>query len=289
VEVLPIRSVDGVGASLFVHEASSEAAPILWVQPAMGIEARWYLPLAEPAAELGWRLVRADLRGHGSSSLRASPEADFGYRDMVEFDLPAQHSVLRARFPEARIVLLGHSLGGQLSLLFGARRPGAVAGVACVAAGSNHHRAWRGSPYPPAAIWAASQSMALLARGLGWFPGDRVGFGGREARDVMRDWARQARTGRFKSKGLDYDVDLRRCRTDCLFVSLEGDPLAPAPAVDDLARRIPTRRAERRHLCLSGLKRPHFQWVRESEPVLQSVATWFLAKSSRASSPRLSI
>jgi predicted alpha/beta hydrolase len=276
VEVVQVRSADDVGAALFVHEAPSEEAPILWLQPGMGIEASWYAPLAGPAAARGLRLVRADLRGHGSSELRASPSVDFGYRDIVEFDLPAQLAALRSHFPRAPVVLLGHSLGGQLSLLFGARRPGAVRGVACVAAGSTHHRAWRGSPYPSAAVWAASQAMGLVARGLGWFPGDWVGFGGREARDVLRDWARQARTGRFKSKGLDYDVDLRRCRTDCLFVSLEGDRLAPPGAVDDLARRIPTRRARRQHVQLPGLARPHFHWVRGSEPVLDVVSSWLL-------------
>ncbi|MEM6370338.1 MAG: alpha/beta fold hydrolase [Myxococcota bacterium] len=283
-EILDVHSVDGAHSSLFVGEGLEASAPLLWLQPAMGVEARWYAPLAEPAARRGLRLVRADLRGHGSSSLRPSRAVDFGFRDIVEFDLPAQLAVLEARFPDAPVLLAGHSLGGLLSLLFGARRPGQVEGVACLAAGSIYHRAWKGGPYPSAGVWVATQSMGLLARAMGWFPGSLVGFGGRESRDLMRDWSRQARTGRFKSKGLDYDVDLRRCRTSCLFLSLEGDKLAPTGAVDDLARRIPSRRAHRIHLSVPDLSRPHFDWVKRGDAILEAVQTWRASRASRARS-----
>ena len=62
-------------------------------------------------------MVYVDLRGQGRSSERASHFADFGYREMVEIDLPAAIAALRGRYPNRPLLLVGHSLGGQLATL----------------------------------------------------------------------------------------------------------------------------------------------------------------------------
>lgn len=56
-----------------------------------------------------------DLRGHGTSSVRTGRGVDFGYETMVARDWPASIWVARECCSAGPIVLLGHSLGGQLS------------------------------------------------------------------------------------------------------------------------------------------------------------------------------
>lgn len=68
------------------------AAPKLVILglPAMGTPAKYYAPFARALAErLASAVAFAELRGQGTSSARASRGDRFGYRDIVEHDLPA--------------------------------------------------------------------------------------------------------------------------------------------------------------------------------------------------------
>ena len=59
---------------------------------------------------------------------------------------------------------------------------------------------------------------------LGYVPGDRLGFGGTEARTLMRDWAHNGRTARYEPIGSDvnYESALRELQVD--LVTVEGAP-----------------------------------------------------------------
>jgi predicted alpha/beta hydrolase len=50
-----------------------------------------------------------------------------------------------------------------------------------------------------------------LSRLLGYFPGRVIGFGGREARTVMKDWTHNLKTGSYKltTSIFDYDSALK--------------------------------------------------------------------------------
>lgn len=272
------ESADGVTGDLYVDLGADEGAPVLWLQPAMGIRAEWYFELVEPARSRGWRLAVADLRGHGTSSVRPSRAVDFGYREIVEFDLPAQHAAL-TRAVTGPIVVAGHSLGGHVALLFACRRPQAVRGVALIASCSVHHVHWgRRAP----TLWLGTRAARVTAEALGWFPGETFGFGGREARGLIKDWARMGATGDFKSRGIDYEVDLVRGKTPALFLSIDSDPLAPPRAVDALCRKIPRRWATRSHVAVEG-KRAHFDWTRAPDPVLDALTEWWKTRAARTS------
>ncbi len=270
---------DGTRSTLGIHDAPGlpEDATVLAAMPAMGVRASFYRPLAAPLAEAGIRLATCDLRGHGTSSVRPGRGTDFGYREMVEIDWPAAISTLRGRFPAAAVMPLGHSLGGQVSLLHAAAFPGSVDGVILVATASIYWRA-----YPPllaVPFLAATQIIALTGRLLGSYPGHRMGFGGHEARRLVADWAYQARTGRYRAEGsdIDFEAALARMHTPCLIATIEGDRFAPASAADHLAGKLPKRSVTRRHLRddrLGGGGNPHFGWVKRSDPVVELIAGW---------------
>src|SRR3546814_18879264 len=82
-------------------------------------------------------------RGIGSSDRRAGRRCDWGYRELLHDDLPAGMAALRERWPQARCWLGGHSLGGQLSLLFASLHPTEFAGLLLVASGSPYWRRFR--------------------------------------------------------------------------------------------------------------------------------------------------
>jgi predicted alpha/beta hydrolase len=275
-EEIDVMSQDGVASKITVFAGDHPPyAPVLVCMPALGVAARFYEPLAEPILQEGWRFVTADLRGNGLSALRVRKGVDFGYHEMVTFDWPAVVDRVKELFPGAPVYLVGHSLGGQLSALYLAANPGAVSGLILVATPSVHWRAW---DFPlNMGVLAGTQTACALAKALGYFPGRKFGFGGMEAKGVICDWARQARTGRYEPAGSErgYERLLREMEIPVLAFSFEDDFLSPEKAVGSLLAKMT--RARTTHFNLAGDDLDHFRWVKSPAPVIEKIREWLAA------------
>jgi predicted alpha/beta hydrolase len=241
------------------------------------VTADYYEPLALACASSGWHAITADLRGNGRSSVRPSRDTQFGYHEMVQYDWPAFVEAARKRFPSACLYLLGHSLGGQLSALYLSANPGAVDGLILVASCSVHFTGW-GFPRS-IGILAFTQTARLVSDILGYFPGKRIGFGGTESAKVIRDWAHEALTGRYRVVGSPHDFEalLKRIRLPVLAVSFDDDHFAPERAVRNLCNKMPGADLTHRHLIpkeIGAQEIGHFQWVKNSEPVIGEIEKW---------------
>src|SRR5690606_6758740 len=148
----------------------------------------------------GLAVAVVDLRGTGASTPPASRRSRYGYAELTD-DVGAVLEHLKPRRDGRRVLLLGHSLGGQACLLHLARTGGAdVDGLALVAVGLPY---WRSYQDIRKLVVPYAHAISAISAVLGYWPG--WGFGGRQARGVIRDWAHTARTGRFP---LIYGVDL---------------------------------------------------------------------------------
>jgi len=272
-EEIAITAQDGAASKITVFTADpAPSAPVLICMPALGVAAKFYEALASPILHEGWRFVTADLRGNGLSAVRVRRGVSFGYREMVTFDWPAVVEKAKELFPGAPVYLLGHSLGGQLSALYAAANPGVASGLILVAAPSVH---WRGWDFPLSlCVLAGTQAACALAKVLGYFPGRRIGFGGTEARGVICDWARQARTGRYEPAGSSLKVEglLGEMEIPVLAFSFEGDLLSPERAVAGLLAKMP--RARITHVNLAGEDLDHFRWVKRPDSIVETIREW---------------
>ena len=265
---------------LTVWPAADPEAPAYVVVPAMGMRASFYAPLLQVLARSGVHASVLELRGHQRAD--APPPArrhDFGYADLVE-DLSAGVLAVREKWPDARVVTLGHSFGGHVVTAQAAAHPTAddparPDALALIATGSVAWRAW-GRLAP----WHLLRSQALLGLTtvVGHFPGERVGFAGREARTQMTEWARWSRTGRFVvelegAAGLDVDAGAARVEVPVLAVSFAGDPLAPRSTTTALAGLFTGTRVTLEHQVLP-VGRPHFDWVREPQVFSERLQSW---------------
>ena len=116
---------------------------------------------------------------------------------------------------------------------------------------------------------AISATSALLRIWPGW------GFGGRQARGVIRDWGYTARHGRFpRLAGVELDRALAAVRTPVLAMSVDDDQYTPAPTLDHLAAKFLAAPVERVHYTSAEAGAPldHFIWVRAAGPLAARIA-----------------
>lgn len=268
---LPVARPDGTSFTVTLCSPQRADAPTVLVVPAMGLRAGWYRPLLESLVGHGLGAAVTELRGHEETGARRPGwRIDHGYADLVE-DLAAAVATVTTHVGRPPVVL-GHSLGGHIACAHASRDPDAMSGLVLVAAGSIHWRLWS------LRHLVLTQSAALLAQILGHFPGHRFGFGGREARRQMADWARFARTGRlhFGRPAHDHTDDLARLRLPVLAISFDGDKLAPPASVDELLAALTNASATRHHLETADPSQPldHLRWARHPEPVATAITTW---------------
>ena len=273
--VIPVTAADGARCELLATLPAGRWQQLLYWMPAMGMPARHYLPLAQALAVAGVAVVLHEWRGIGSSDRRAGRDCNWGYRQLLQDDLPAGMAAVRQRWPQARCWLGGHSLGGQLGLLYASLHPHDFAGMVLVASGAPYWRRFRHG-------WLIGAAYALapwLAALVGHLPGRRIGFGGNEARGVIADWARSGRSGRYAVAGMTQDFErlLAALQLPVLALRLQQDWLGPPASLAWLlgklgpaARRVETILRD----DLDGTPADHFGWMKAPAPVAARIAGW---------------
>lgn len=245
--------------------------PVVLILPGLGVPAGYYSKFAGKLAKHGFDTAVGELRGQGDSRPKPARDHRFGYHDLVAADIPAMLSTVRDRFPESTPYLLGHSLGGQLAVMYAARAR-KVAGLILVASGLPYHRGY-GVRGPM--MLALSAAMGTTARAAGVWPGDRVDIGGfgRQPGPLITDWARLARTGRFAPDGADIDYEERATRLTLpvLSVTIAGDSMLPPAAARNLLRKMPSAAVTQWH---SPQRDGHIGWIRNGSEIPDRIAQW---------------
>ncbi len=265
----------GAGTTtLHVARSSAEADPLALVLPAMGVPAGYYEPLLDGLALNGLTAVIADFPGQGTSRPLAAREHDYGYGALATKFVPLVLETARAALGHRQTALLGHSLGGQVAVIAAAAQPDLADAMVLVAAGSPHWRAFDGRLGWE--VLVQTQAVGMVARANGFWPGERFGFGGRQPRRLMTEWAHLARTGSFSLDGMpDVDAAIGTITVPVLSVDVADDQFAPAASVEALAAKLTGASVERRHFASqTGHPLDHLGWVRSTDGVAIEVAEW---------------
>lgn len=270
---LPVEAGDGHRFRLLARRPEAPVAALLWL-PALGVAARHYLPFAEALTRHGIAVFVHEWRGHGSSDRRAGHDSDWGYRELLDHDLPASLAAMRAQAPGLPRVVGGHSLGGQLAACLLGLDNAAAERLWLVASGAPY---WPAFPRPRRWLLPlAYRFLPWLAERRGALPGRTIGFGGSEARGVMRDWARTGLSGRYAGAGMGRNLEaaLGTVTAEVDAVLCADDWLAPRSSLDFLLGKM--RPAGLRFATLDaaalGTQADHFAWMRRPEAVARALA-----------------
>ena len=237
------------------------------VLPAMGTPAHRYRVLAEALQSRAFDVLLPELPGTGGSEPKPSWTVDYGYGDLVGRYLPGLVDAARERTPEAPVLALGHSLGGQVAVLGAVQGRADLEAVVTVASGHIHYRHWEGAG--AAKVRFAAYLFPFLARVFGHLPGRRLGFGGAQARTLIGEWSRTIRTGRFP------DVAESSPSSACpaLSIGYEGDFLAPMRSVAGLAGLLDGATLK---LPVNWPGPPHSAWTRYPGSTVKAIDSWLV-------------
>lgn len=268
---LPVQTGDGHRFELLARVPTQPRACLLWL-PALGVAARHYLPFAEALAARGIAVYLHEWRGNGSSSLRPSRTQDWGYQEILEQDLPAS----LAQLPEnaaTPLIIGGHSLGGQLACCFAGLLPQRFARVWLVASGTPY---WRTFPTPRGwTLPLVYRFLPWLAQRQGVLHGKKLGFGGTEARGLIRDWSRVGLNNHYAAAGMPTDLEagMRDLRGQATAVVMEYDWLAPTGSMQGLLAKMPGMRAQLSVVTaqMLGARADHFAWMKTPEAVVEQL------------------
>jgi predicted alpha/beta hydrolase len=270
--------------SVHVYQAADLDAPLVVVVPAMGVPGGYYRRLASAFNDAGMSLAVTDLRGTGASTPTASRASRYGYRELTD-DVAAVLDALSEQRAGRRTVLLGHSLGGQACLLHLARTTtasvagaGDLAGLVLIAVGMPY---WHSYPARlRLGVLGSTQTINLISWALRVWPG--WGFGGRQARGVIRDWAFTARTGTFPPTLAAGPAQLAAIRTPMLAISVDDDQYTPPATTDHLVAMLAGAPVRREHLTVAeaGVPLDHFTWVKAGPVIAARVAEWLRATAA---------
>ncbi|WP_067474871.1 alpha/beta hydrolase family protein [Nocardia amamiensis] len=246
--------------------------PVVVIVPGLGVPAGYYELFASGLAARGFDVAVGELRGNGDSRPKPSSASTFGYHELVSVDFPAIFEVVRDQFPDSTPYLLGHSMGGQLGVMYAARIRGRLGGLVLVASGTPYYRGYRGLSGPGMLVGTAA--MSLTANLAGFWPGDRVSMGfGRQSKVLISDWARLARTGRFVPVGadIDYEERIARLKLPVLSITMTGDELTPPSSAEHLLDKLPNAEVTRwRQPEALG----HNGWIRQYTSTVDQIEKW---------------
>lgn len=260
---------------LLAFPAEHSDAPVFLICPAMAVKAQYYTPFAEALQTAGFNAVLMEMRGLGSSNKQPHKGDDFSYHHLVDIDWDLAVDTVRAAHPNSKIVLLGNSLGGQMSALYMAANPQKVDALILIASCSVHYKAYKNK----LGTLLGTHTLAAAASLFGYAPGDKLGFAGKEAKGVIYDWAYNARSGKYRATGSanDFEALLSKVNKPVLSISLAKDQLAPKAACEALLAKLPNCDITHWHLSAQDLgleKVSHYSWAKQPAPFVPRIQEW---------------
>ena len=268
---------DNTQNTFTTFSSQSESKITVICLPAMGVRATFYKSFAKELNSKGYNVIIADWRGHGKSSVRASRKVNFGYKELIsDIRQLIEHS--EVWFPNSKKLIIGHSLGGQVGSLFTSRFTEIIDGLILITSCSVYYKGW--DKRTSLKLFFAGKLFYPLSKIFGYFPGDIIGFGGKEAQFVMKDWCFNTISGNYQitNSSFDYENSLNKLCKNILSISIENDYLASKSAVENLNEKFnPKSNIEHIHLTEKETKiKPlnHFSWAKKPKYFTELIEKW---------------
>jgi len=229
-EVISLTTASGRSLAVEIREPRGVATgTVVLLHSMMASRRIWNSPREQGVVtalnDAGLRTLALDFRGHGDSGPGAAKGSTWSYDDLVCEDVPALCAAARERWPSDRLTLLGHSLGGHVSLASVSTSLAEPDRMVLLAT-----NIWLRSEEPNPLLYAKKAAMVrfceVATRARGFFPSRTLGFGSDdEASTFMHGWTGWWNRDCWTSddQSVDYRSTMGRIRIPILSIASSGD------------------------------------------------------------------
>ena len=187
-EAFNICCKDGyiLSARFYSHSSNSPKSLPILICPATGITKQFYNSFATWLSEQGYNVLVFDFRGIGDSLHGPLSKSEASIVQWGQLDIPAAIDALLTRTNARKVILLGHSAGGQLLGIVPNHHK--VAKVVAVSGSTGHVKGLKGKTKLLAPVmFNVIFPLARFTKGYG--PTQAIGMGENLPKDVAREWA----------------------------------------------------------------------------------------------------
>jgi predicted alpha/beta hydrolase len=234
-EVITLTTASGLALAVEMREPPRPRCTAILLHSGMASRRIWSAAgdgsFSAVLAEHGVRSLALDFRGHGESGVSAARGGRWNFDDLARDDLPVLCRAARERWPNDRLILVGHSLGGQVAIAAVATGRADADAIAIIAT-----NVWLPGEEPNPALrarkWAAVRMMRAATKVAGYFPARALAVGSDdEAAPYMEGWIGNWDRDRWMSDDLavDYFAAMSELRVPVLALASLGDRFLCTP------------------------------------------------------------
>jgi predicted alpha/beta hydrolase len=250
-ETVQIITADGTALTAKKFTPTSTIKSVVVMPAAMGVKQNFYEPFAEFLAENGIAVLSFDYRGMGESipaqyrnSLRGF---DADILVWAERDYNAALKTAKEWQPHVPLLIVGHSLGGQLPGLVPDNH--LIDGMLTVGCGSGY---WRdNAPQLKRFVWLMWYFLVpVYTRIWGYFPGKKMRKVGDLPKGVIYQWSRWCRSPEYfvEKDGSPMQTGHHKIHKPILCMSFTDDEMMSRRSIDSMHDYYSNARVERRYI-----------------------------------------
>jgi len=228
-----ILTSDGINIAAVIFSPSTERSlGVAIVASGVGLIQDRYREYATYLASIGWTVLTFDYRGIGASTLPENLQSNSRLRDWGKYDLAACIDWADVQLSAKRIILVAHSVGGQIFAF--APNQHKVESMIAICAQKGYWRFWDGfRKFNLLGLWYL---LPILVKLYGYLPLRILGKGADIPAGIAHEWGRWGRYKAFvDERGQSLNAEFAKVSCRILAISLSDDKFyAPRRAVEAL-------------------------------------------------------
>lgn len=232
-EFLRIVTTDGFVLSATRFSPENPTSKVVLINSATGVKQKFYASFAAYLAREGYTVYTYDYRGIGHSRPKSLRGFKASMKDWGTWDY---HTMLQNIFQthmNARVVVMGHSVGGQLVGL--SPLTAKVEAVVMIGAQTPFIKNFDGGATKVKLYFFWYFLIPFFTKIFGYFPAAKLGLFEDLPAGVAHQWARWAKSENYLfSEFPEEKKKFESLQLPALMINFSDDKLAPGPAVHDL-------------------------------------------------------
>lgn len=295
IETIEVIAKDGTRLVGRKYSPSAPVRAVVLMPAAMGVKQQFYAPFAEFLCEHGFAVLSFDYRGMGESLppqfARSLRGFDADISDWAELDYNSALLAARAWHAEVPLLVIGHSLGGQLAGLLPDNH--LIDGMITVGSGTGY---WRHNAAPTKRmVWLLWYVLVpFYTRLCGYFPGKKLRKVGNLPKGVIYQWSRWCKDHRYfvDEAGNAMQTYHHQFRAPILSLSFTDDEMMGRKNIDGLHDYFTHAEVERHYIQPQDIQVKrigHFGFFRPEfrHSLWQQALQWLSQQDSTTSIQRI--